>query len=278
MNYKLAPTAAMVVLMADKKPNAAPVVRRYLEQLDLSDGQALNDFIVGVWGVVPDLVKNRKYIMSYLALEFLRDNPDGQVVALAAGVDSLSLEATSAYPLATAYDIDLENMDLKRDLLAGSGCADRIHCLSADIADVGAVRAQLAQTPWDAARPTITIVEGLSYYMDKADLWRAIGLFRSPGESARRNRLVFEYLTPYEAIVEERRGYAVTIFDRLIERFKLPGVRQYTADEVGEQARALGGAAERTIVMRDIEKLRTGSNRHFTRQNDGALEAVVASI
>lgn len=279
-NLKLAPTAAAVLYLADKIPTASPPVRRYLERLDLSAGEAILPVFLRIWEGVRDIIKNRKYIVSLLVDEFLTAHPDGQVVALAAGVDSLSLEATSRHPRARAYDLDMANMPMKQSLLEQTGNADRIRCLTVDLSDTAQVRAQLATTDWNAAAPTIVVVEGVSYYIDKDLLWRAIAIFKSPAAPAavpKQNRLVFEYLRPYDEIAESHRRYARGIYTTVARLFHLPPVTQYSPDEIiRERLPGIAAAADaaKHITMRDIEKRRTGANRHFRHPSDSILEII----
>ena len=278
MNYKLAPTSAMVLFFAEKQPHPNLKVREYLSQLDLSSGEEIAPLFKKIWEPMPEIIKDRKFIITQWVCDFLDKNPKGQLVILGAGVDSLSLEMTTTYNEVEAFDIDIESMESKKELLQKTNNLERIHCLTADIADASQIREQLAQTNWDPQKPTVIVVEGLSYYMEHAPLWKAIEIFKSPKETKQQNCLIFEYFVPFERVKPERRQYPAETFKILEKLFSLPKMKHYTEELIEEKLTALNGKTEKVFALCDIQKLRLNQNDLFPERDDGWLEVALARL
>ena len=122
--------------------------------------------------------------------DLVKEHYDGpaaarQLVLLGAGMDSRAFRMTSVDELAV-YEVDQPTtFDIKEPLVADEklGVSSRT-TVATDFTDRGAWAKQLAATSFDAAVPTVWILEGLLMYLslrDTEDLMRQIGELSAPG-------------------------------------------------------------------------------------------------
>ncbi len=163
----LSPTSSLVLLWTDVDTYPSQASRTYLEQLDLQSGYALYAACRAIWPAYHEVIKNRKHCIWQLLTETVTHYGNApQIVIAGAGLAPLSIECKMTWPQAPVFDIDRDNMALKQRLIAQLGVSslEEIHCISADLQDVDRLRFCLRQQGWDPQRPTVLVLEGISYY------------------------------------------------------------------------------------------------------------------
>ncbi len=284
---KLSPTSALVLLWTDKDSSAHPNTSQYLESIDLTEGQALVRDYEKIWPSYSQVITNRKYAIKKLAFDFLfsclsnnsstnsgidDSSKNSQVIILAAGLDPLSIEIASMFPKTSVFDVDLDNMDTKKNLL---NQINNIQCLTADITDTEILREKLCHAGWNSNLPTLLIAEGISYYIKSDDLWKIIDSFKSHNH---RNALILESLIPFELVNDRFRYIPKKIFESLSTDFHLNQITHYTQESIVDQLSQISGQLKNILSLKEIEKTRLGENVFFHNENDGWIQVSFSEI
>ena len=267
---KLSDTSAFVTLLAGREVHTSPHALRYLNMMDLSPGEGLIRKCIRVWPHLDQLVKNRKRCILDETLECLSGGI-GQVVILGSGIDTLSLEVVSRMEGVVVYELDADNMDVKRRLLdeAAPDVAGRIRCVTADLGRPSEAAARAAEAGWRADVPSVLVLEGVSYYLGERTLWEIIRRFGADSE----NHTILEYMVPPGSIEPERAHIPDDVFDTIGE-YLSDRLDIYRLDHNTVQKRAseIGGRVVRRHTMHSMEMLRTGATRHFPTERSGWIE------
>ena len=266
--YEVPATSAFVLLFTNESAYGADSAKRFLASVDLSAGKPLMVPFEGVWDTGVEEVGNRKFAVRTHALEFLSRHVDAQVILLAGGLDPLSLDLAETFPEATVYDVDMANMDVKRQITeAVSG--PTIRFVTSNLADVTALTEALKANGWNPAQPTLLIAEGITYYIPKTVFRQTLAALRTSGGA-----LVLEYAIPDEDIRDpERESIYRDFFARFAELLQLPfAMQRYSQLEVTELAAFLDGKVTRTITQPEAERLRTGANASYTHAEAGVIQ------
>ncbi len=276
---KLEPTAAMVMEWA-LPLYKDPTILKYLGCLDLSSGRELLEKIEKVcqWGA-PEGLRNRKNCIKQIILERLIDtNISHQLIVIAAGKTPLALEILLEQPekIAGSYEIDLGGMEEKSKIYkqVAPQFTKKLHCLSADVTDSDLLH-RLVQNGYQKTIPTFVVLEGISYYITKEELRQIVSFFTSPQKT---NRIIVEYLVPFEDLTLERQAIARGIFGPIQEKCSLPTLSQYRKEDLAALFKKMGGELLSHYTLSDMEKLRTGKNQYFFQSQEGWIECVVGAF
>lgn len=267
---RLSDTSAFVTLLAGRGVHTSPASLRYMDMLDLSPGEDLLDQCFMVWPHLDQLVKNRKKCILEETLECISAGTR-QVVILGSGIDTLSLEIVSRVGDATVYELDTDNLDVKRSLLneAAPGAADRVVCVTADLGRAAEAVAKTAAAGWRSDIPSVLVLEGISYYLREPALWQVIRRFCTGAE----NDIILEYMVPAKRIAPERAHIPADVFGIIQEYMSAPlEIYRMAPARIREMAAETGGRILRRHTMHSIEKSRTGTNRHFPTERSGWIE------
>jgi len=247
--FPLSTTSALVLLWSGADVYRSPIVREYWKQLDLSAGRALFDRCNEVWPHYSQVIQNRKWLLDQWSDEILNSGEIAQTVILAAGLAPLGLDLAARFPRCRVFDVDMSLMPEKAQLVAGiHNAPTNLHFVTADITDRAACKAALVQAGWQPEQATLLIIEGISYYISRAQLIDLHDMV-APG-----SQVLLEYMVPEAEILAERRHIPREIFQTIVEHC---GVR--TPIEVwnlAELAARMPGKILRHVTMRDIERLR----------------------
>ena len=261
----LSPTSALVLLWDRNASYRSRLSRRYLSLLDLTAGKKLFAACHKIWPHYAENIRNRKYCIFELAKNALRR--EMQVVILGAGIAPLSRELQSHFTGTKIFDIDLSLMSVKKRLVEKVLPRQSAICfVTADASNLRQLSGNLSAAGWEKKKPSLVIIEGLSYYIFQKSLRGIFELFRSTN---RQNQVIVEYLVPAEEILKERR--------------RVPGqVIAAIAGECGDfQAtryshRDLAGMAKTVerFRMNGMEKFRIGRNLYFPTGRSGWIETI----
>ncbi len=274
---KLSPTSSLVLLWAEGQVYASDPSKRFLDGIRLDSGRALLSKCNQIWPHYGEVIKNRKHCVLDLARRSITGDGIGQVIILGAGADPLSLELCSYSKEIRVFEIDYDGMDTKAALIqsAAPALGDSVSCITADISRPGTVIRRLVEHGWEDGRPSLAIIEGVSYYLSAEDLWGLIGRF---GTEDHANAVILEYLLPSCMVAKNRAAIPDRVFQAILDHFGLEGVTRYSAARIRELLRSAGGVLRDHYDMGGMERSRTSQNRHFGARGSGWIEVCRFSI
>ena len=167
-------------------------------------------------------------------------------------------------------------MDAKTEMLRSinSSIPDYIRCITRDLSDTESVTASLMEHGWDPARPSLMILEGISYYLTTDALWKMIGMLQSKSHM---NRTVMEYLIPYDMIPDTMRPIARYPFDRIENDADLDHITKYEISDIAARAQRIGGRVLHHYDMARMQKDRLPGSKLFCPPNTGWIEICMFS-
>jgi hypothetical protein len=120
--------------------------------------------------------------------------------------------------------------------------------------------------------PSIIVIEGISYYLQKTDLKAIIDTFSRLHEA----HFIIEYLVPDNYISNERRHIPQEIFDIIHDNCELESITSYIKDELQSFFEECGGKFLNRYTLTDMELYRTAVNTYFKNSTDGWIECLTA--
>lgn len=267
----LADTSALVLLWCGPEIYRSPAVHRYAALLDLSAGRDLLRRCDAVWGHYGRVIEYRKRCILHEAVKAVETGGIRQVVIAGAGFSMLGIELAALVPDLSVFETDADRSSMveKRRLTAGLSFAagSTLHCLEADAEDSPGTLSALEGAGWQRDRPTLLVVEGLSYYISKDSLrrqWESL---------VQGSRVVLEYLVPPADVGEARRPIPERVFGIIMEYCSSEG--EYTRWREEELLLESGVQVERVWTMDAIERKLGAGERLFLRREDGWIEIAV---
>lgn len=282
---RLQPTGALVILWSlPLYARGPPSVRKFVEMLDLSSGEDLFRRCNAICSWYDEVILNRKHFIKSLVESLLDEFGEGkgaQIVILAAGKSPLALEllVESSSRIAQIFEVDLAGIEEKKQLYSGlapdiaPNIALKLRCLTADVTS-DELLDQLVVEGFDPETPTIVLMEGISYYLQKKDLKGIISKFGSGG----RNQFIIEYLVPCSEVKSARRTIPKGIFSLIRKEAGTEGTICYTELELSRIFQRSGGREISCTDMSEMERLRLGFNRRFCERRDGWIEGFLGEI
>lgn len=270
----LSATSSLVASWAEPPATADSLAGRYYRQLDFSAGQALRLECDAVWPHYEEVIRNRKYVIRQMTDAVLSGGMVKQVVIAGAGWSTLGLELIERYPDVRVYELDRENMLEKRMQLAMLHDERTAHvaCIEADLAEIGGVSKALITHGWRIEKPTLLILEGISYYLTRRQLADLADLARFAGKDS---RLIVEYLLHADEIESGRQPIAEQVFRVIAENCGLPKITRLCAADLPV---LLGGEVQARQTMYEIEADRTGQGAFFPTPDSGWIEIARMSL
>ncbi len=265
-------TSALVLLWGGKEAYKSKLAQKYLEQLDLSSGHELYNECSKIWEPYHEILRNRKFGVFNFVESILKDNSEAQVIILAAGIAPLSLDIIESFPVTKIFDIDIENMQMKKKLfeeVSDGSFENKIEFIESDITNKDILTESLIQHGWDKNKKSIVIAEGISYYITEDELWSAFSLFQTKDKS---NFIILESRVPQEKVCEERRDIQERVWEYLTNALTLKFVTRYFDEKVKEYAEKINAEVIEKHTMKDIEMLRFGRNEIFPTYDSGWIE------
>ena len=213
-------------------------------------------------------------MVQSLTFEILKKEEIKQVVILGAGLSPFSLEILNLFPDVNIFELDLEFMDEKSSLLKDlfHKKTQNIHCIPCDIEFPEFLFQSLKKKGWRAEEPTLIIVEGISYYVKKENLFKNLCLF------SKNSFVIFEYMVPYGEISQDRRHITERIFKQLSKECHLSFIKQYSLSEIKEQISQMKAHFHHNYTMKDCEIRRTLENKVFPEDNSSWIQICTFSL
>ena len=239
--YKVSSTSAFVLLLTDESVYESTSAKKLWNNLDLEAARPFVEEAISAWdGIPPEEITNRKWGIKKFSNEFLTVTPDSQVIFLGAGLDPKSLDVAESFPRSKVFDVDMDNMDLKREMTKSINGPSNIAFCQANIGNTDQLLSTLTQNGLNPDKVTLIVAEGISYYIPKEQFKNTLQVLRSPNGG-----LVLEYSIPTKEVKSKEDHPRINrLFDLLQKRLALPNpLERYTVDEIQKLANELKTAA-----------------------------------
>jgi O-methyltransferase involved in polyketide biosynthesis len=262
---KLSDTSALVLLWAQQECYQTEQARQYLGQLDLEEGRVLYEQCRAVWPYYDEVIKNRKVGVLSLIEKCCSGKIGGQqLIIVGAGLDALGIEVAERYPHITVFELDQDNMEFKSCLFDNlwDESKGNLRCIKIDILDDSALYGRLADHGWSSKKPTILVMEGISYYLPEESI-RKMALIIQP------EWIVFEFLKQERDISADRRDIPQKVFDIISDQCGSPHIGRYDYSKI---EKLFDMPVTSKYSMNRLEEMRTGANRFFPTQESGWIE------
>ena len=267
--YKISSTSGLVLHLTDRSLYQSPAAQKYWDNLDIEDSRDFTEGHRRIWPNCYEEVNNRKFGIKKFCNEFLTNTPDCQVVFLGAGLDPKSVDLAENYPNARVFDVDMDNMDIKKQITKNIDGPQNLKFCTADICNQDQLLTALKAQGWSNDRTTLMVAEGLTYYVPKESLKQAFRALRSPGDA-----LILEYSLPQNDIVipPGERHPSQEAFDYIQDKTKMEKpMERYSISDVEVLASDLQASRLITLGQKKLELERTGHNKIYSDQYSGAL-------
>lgn len=273
--YNLSATSSLVLLWAGRESYSHSNTQKYLDHIEKKMDKSLVKEFKSIWPFYDQVIKNRKYAIKKMAFNFLSKNDNAQVVILAAGLDPLSIEIASLFPKTKVFDVDMDNMEVKAQILKQIKDINSINCIVANITDIPMINKKLVFNSWSNKKRTLVIAEGISYYLSYEKFWKLIAFFKSPNK---KNNLILEYLLPFDLVSKRLCDVPKKVFHKLTVDYNLSQITHYSQKTLNYYLAQIDGKIKTTMSLYDIEKKRFNKNSLFKQSNEGWIEVSDISI
>ena len=176
-------TAALVMLWAGRYYQETPLIRRYVDRLDLSLGVPLLDRYNEICPWYSEVIINRKHFIKDTVITLLKKNDEKTtIINLGAGFSPLGLEILPwLSDDVRLIELDLRNMEAKQQLYSELA-PDRVHlisCIETDLSNTDSLIKIVRENSNEQGRThLIVVMEGLSYYIDRQVMQQVLTSFR----------------------------------------------------------------------------------------------------
>ena len=257
--YQVSATSSLILLWTDQRIYESVSAKKFFQNINLDAGKGLKDQLTDIPHIKEEIT-NRKYGVKKFCDQFLSTCEDAQVVFLGSGIDPKSIDVAELYPKTSVFDVDMDNMQAKTDINKKIAGPSNIAFCQADVSNAREVVDTLSQHGYKKDRPTLVVAEGITYYISKE-------LFRETLKALRTDKggAAIEYSLPNEALTHpEMAVHYKNNFENVRSLLKWPTpLCRYTTQEISQLADFSGGQLSQTLNQQEIERERTGGNRHY---------------
>jgi len=266
-------TSALVLLWTDGKIHKSCTAKKFFNLLDLELGKEHFEKCNRFWSHYSKIIQNRKSCIINLTKNIILQNNVKQIIILGAGYDALSLEICSWSKSCKVFEIDTANMETKNNLISflstTDPISDSITCITCDVSDSNHIISSLIKHGWDKDIPSLIVIEGLSYYISKSNLYDIIDKFKTKNQS---NHIILEYLLYHDKIPRKWQAISQYPFDLIAKCCNLDCITRYDVYDIATHLKELGGIISHHYTMSEMEKDQTLQNSIFNFRDDGWIE------
>ncbi len=242
----------MVMLLAGEHAAHTDAGRDLVARLDLSSGAHAADVAGTSFPEAAARIRLRKaLILSWLQELHTAGSPASRLLIVpGAGLGPLGVDWCALHSDARAIELDYENVDAKRSLIAETvDCeiASRVGCLQCDLRDLNSTRRALASAGWVPATPAVWVIEGLSYYLPPEALEALVRLALA-GNSA--NRVILEFSLSREVLSPEAAARTQAYHQFIAE---MVGQRELVVTDIDQLVREASASVEQLLHPAEIE-------------------------
>lgn len=262
---KLSSTSALVMLWAQHGCYRTPAATEYINQLDLDEGEALYEQCNQGFRY-SEVIKNRKFGVMQLTKKCIAEHEQNlQIVVAGAGFDALGIELTDLYSDVQVFELDIENMPAKSELVARLCKIPeyRLSFIEVDIFNVDKVFHKLCDHGWNTSQPTLLVLEGISYYLSLESIKKLVGILRP-------DFVIFEFLKRDNEIALDRQHIPKRVFGIVSRMCRVMQINKF--DRLTIQDLFNGMHIEDLYSMMELETMRTGTNNFFPTEISGWID------
>ncbi len=264
-------TSALVLLWADGAVHSSHIAKKFLHALDLQSGKDLLEKCNRFWPYYSMVIQSRKSCIAKLAKNAVLQNKIKQIIILGAGYDALSLEICSWSKSCKVFEIDVANMETKNALIrsVNSSLTDQIKCITLDISKPDQITKSLDKHGWNKEMPSLIVIEGLSYYTSKSNLYDIVDKFKTTNQS---NHIILEYLLYNDFIPKKWQAISQYPFNLIAKYCNLDCITRYHICEIATRLKEMGGTISQHYTSSEMAKNQTLQNSIFGSGNAGWIE------
>lgn len=262
---KLSSTSAFVLRYVQQECYQTSRAVDYLKQLNLEDGKLLYEQCNEIFPY-SEVIRNRKFGVMHLVKKCMLDNnQDRQIIIAGAGFDALGIELIELYPHIKVFELDQDNMGSKAAIVArlSHELGGRISFIEVDLLNIPNVCKKLSLHGWDDLKPTLLVLEGISYYLPTKSIQKLVHAV-SP------DALVIEFLKEDEDISAHRLHIPQKVFGLIADLCGLPEINKFNRSQLKKLFNQL--SIKDGCSMTQLEKMRTGANTFFPTENSGWID------
>ena len=264
---KISSTSALVLNWTDMNLYQGEKVKSFISNLDLSEGDALMIALDADQHYMHTrAVSARKFYMSTTASMFLeqceKENIEGQVLIMAAGISPLSIALAERFPTASVFDLDLYLMEEKKEMLKDE--IPNISFIKCNLDDIEFWNTELIKNKFDSKKKTIAIFEGIVYYLKQDSL---LNMFKWC--SSNNVQILGDYCIHPDEIDIHYQKYPDQVFSVIQKKLNLPPIVFYNDLEFAELLTKSGYKDFEIETLPDIHLKRTGEIKPFAIENSG---------
>ena len=264
---KISSTSALVLNWTDMNLYQGEKVKSFISNLDLSEGDVLmNALDADQHYMHTRAVSARKFYMSTNATLFLeqceKDNIEGQVLIMAAGISPLSIALAERFPTAAIFDLDLYLMEEKKEILKNE--IPNVSFIKCDLENIEFWNTELIRHKFDYKKKTIAIFEGIVYYLKQETL---MNMFKWC--SLNNIEILGDYCIHPDQIDIHYQKYPEEVFSVIQKKLNLPPIVFYNKMEFAELLVKSGFKDFEIESLPDIHLKRTGEIKPFAIENSG---------
>lgn len=254
-------TSALVLIMAGQDSYQSHAAKHFFSQLNLAEGEELYQKCQKICDHYDNVIKNRKHGIAHLIHHCFKQQDDWQVIISGAGFDPLGLDIVTTYPQAQVFELDIDNMLTKSTMLKKLYGESNLHCIETNLIQADICQ-PLSAHGWQIAKPTLLIMEGISYYLSVDDTCNLL-------QSIQPQKVIFEFLKPYHHIAADKTMIPQQIYGMIIDHCQLSGITQYDYEQIST---LFNFKITTQYSMQQLEQMRTGHNQFFPSPESGWIE------
>ncbi len=262
---RLSSTSSLVLLWAQQECYQTRKAVEFLSQLNLEEGNVLYERCNEIFQY-SEVIKNRKLGIKHFIKKCMVDyGRDQQILIAGAGLDALGIELIELYPHVTVFELDRDNMDIKSTMVAqlDNELDRRISFIAVDLLNTRDVNRALSDHGWDHLKPTLLVLEGISYYLSTKSIQELVRVI-SP------DSVIFESLKQDKDISIQRLNIPQKVFGLISNSCGLSHINKFSRFQVEHLFHNM--SIETGYGMEQLERMRTGTNTLFPTEDSGWIE------
>lgn len=259
---KISATSALVLNWTAPDVWTTANATDYTNRLDLSESEKL----LGLFSEEEQYmhlqaVSNRKFFVRKKAIDFItlcrQKGALPQVIILAAGIAPLSVELSSLFPEAGIFDLDKYLMKEKEHFLQDS--LPGIRFIDGDLTNLEGMDRQLKSRGWDPQKPTLVIMEGITYYLTE-DALRGVIAYFAPFAIA----MAGDFALQPEIVDEKARIFGTELFRKIKEAIDLKHIQYYDPAHFAALLKDYALTPLQRTLISDIQETFRGTAEPFS--------------
>ena len=276
MCSRLASTSALVLLWEEGSIHSSPLSTNYRKLLNLGSAKDLYSICNKICPYYSEVIKNRKHSVLELVFLWMKENKSSQIIILGSGMDSLSLEIYSKNSNVKIFEIDF-NTEPKKTIFESldKNLFQYIFFISADLKNSKNLFGLLKNSGWNPNIPSIVILEGISYYLNKPVLKNLLKIFST---KEKQNNIILEYLVSVDCIAKKQASISEKVFSLISKHIGFTKITRYDKNQIRTLFEKLNGEILTQINMKKMEEKRTKKNIFFKQEKSGWIEICYGSI